>query len=134
MTTGLIFFGYDKIRDVISRDSFELIVRHLHFVDNMDESVDKGYRIWKFFFLSLKIFELIFGRLKTEEHQSIDEICIPYKGSRSTLRQYNPNKLGTWVFKLWGRAGTSGYLYDFDVCGVKITEGKRRMAAFVTFV
>uniref|UniRef100_A0A8C6UI16 PiggyBac transposable element-derived protein domain-containing protein n=1 Tax=Neogobius melanostomus TaxID=47308 RepID=A0A8C6UI16_9GOBI len=35
---------------------------------------------------------------------------------KSNLRCYMPGKPHKWGFKMWGRAGQSGYLYDFDVC------------------
>lgn len=31
------------------------------------------------------------------------------------MKQYIPNKPAPWGFKLWGRAGTTGILYEFDV-------------------
>lgn len=49
-----------------------------------------------------------------EQDQCIDEIMIAFKG-RSGLRQYIQNKPTRWGFKMWARAGSSGYLYDFDV-------------------
>ncbi|XP_065639331.1 piggyBac transposable element-derived protein 3-like [Hydra vulgaris] len=39
---------------------------------------------------------------------------VAFKG-RSFLKQYVPNKPNKWGFKLWGRCGVSGYLYDFDL-------------------
>ena len=52
--------------------------------------------------------------LSPEEFQSVDEIMVGFKG-RLLLRQYMPNKPRNWGFKLWGRSGVSGYLYDFDI-------------------
>lgn len=40
---------------------------------------------------------------------------VPFKG-KSHLRVYMPAKPHKWGFKMWGRAGQSGFLYDFDVC------------------
>ena len=31
------------------------------------------------------------------------------------MRQYLPKKPHKWGFKLWGRSGISGFLYDFDI-------------------
>ena len=39
---------------------------------------------------------------------------VPFLG-RSFLRQYLPYKPHKWGFKIWGRSGVSGFLYDFDV-------------------
>ena len=44
----------------------------------------------------------------------MDEIRVLFKG-RSSLKQYIRGKPNSWGFKLWGRAGASGVLYDFDV-------------------
>ena len=48
-----------------------------------------------------------------EEYHAVDEIMVPFKG-KSLMRQYMPNKPHKWGFKIWGRSGVSGYLYDFD--------------------
>ena len=39
---------------------------------------------------------------------------VPFKG-KSFLKQYMPNKPHKWGFKMWGRSGISGFLYDFDL-------------------
>lgn len=49
-----------------------------------------------------------------EEYQSVDEMVIPFKG-RSSIKQYLPSKPKRWGFKLWVRAGVSGYIYRFEV-------------------
>jgi hypothetical protein len=43
----------------------------------------------------------------------VDDIMVSFKG-RSSLKQYIQGKPNPWGFKLWGRAGASGVLYDFD--------------------
>ena len=54
------------------------------------------------------------GKFPTEEHNSVDEMMVNFKG-KSTIKQYIRGKPNPWGFKLWGRAGISGFLYDFDV-------------------
>ena len=49
---------------------------------------------------------------------------VPFKG-KSYLRQYLPSKPRKWGFKLWGRAGVSGFLYDFDVYSGKSNENTK---------
>ncbi len=44
----------------------------------------------------------------------VDEMMVVFKG-RSLLKQYMPTKPHKWRFKIWGRSGISGFLYDFDV-------------------
>ncbi|KAF3834757.1 hypothetical protein F7725_027315 [Dissostichus mawsoni] len=49
-----------------------------------------------------------------EEFQSIDEQMIPFKG-RLSIKQYIPKKPKPWGVKVWVRAGSSGYMYRFEV-------------------
>ncbi|KAK3697378.1 hypothetical protein RRG08_005769 [Elysia crispata] len=53
-------------------------------------------------------------KLSHEEYSAVDEIMIPFKG-RSGIKQYMRNKPHKWGFKLWGRAGASGTLLEFEV-------------------
>lgn len=43
-----------------------------------------------------------------------------------------PAKPHKWGFKMWGRAGQSGYLYDFDVCQGPENPDKERSDVGVT--
>ncbi|XP_071083709.1 piggyBac transposable element-derived protein 3-like [Haliotis cracherodii] len=59
-----------------------------------------------------------------EEHSAVDEVMIPFKG-KSSVKQYMRNKPHKWGFKMWGRAGASGILYQFEVyqgAAVNVTE------------
>ncbi|XP_071116851.1 piggyBac transposable element-derived protein 3-like [Haliotis cracherodii] len=49
-----------------------------------------------------------------EEHSAVDEVMIPFKG-KSSVKQYMRNKPHKWGFKMWGRAGASGILYQFEL-------------------
>ncbi|XP_071086356.1 piggyBac transposable element-derived protein 3-like [Haliotis cracherodii] len=49
-----------------------------------------------------------------EEHRAVDEVLILFKG-KSSVKQYMRNKPHKWGFKMWGRAGASGILYQFEV-------------------
>jgi len=53
-------------------------------------------------------------QIPQEEHHSVDEQIIPTK-SRTSLRQYLPNKPNKWGIKVWARCGISGILYDFEI-------------------
>lgn len=55
-----------------------------------------------------------FLEIPPEENHAVDEIMVSFKG-KSSLKQYIRDKPNLWGFKLWGRAGASGILYDFDV-------------------
>lgn len=49
-----------------------------------------------------------------EEHNSIDEQMVSYRGTRS-LRQYVKGKPHLWGLNIWGRCSSSGILCDFMV-------------------
>ncbi|XP_067943284.1 piggyBac transposable element-derived protein 2-like [Watersipora subatra] len=40
---------------------------------------------------------------------------VQYRGTTSPIRQYIKSKPHPWGFKVWGRAGTSGMLFDLDI-------------------
>lgn len=109
------FMTYTGVSSVMARARFENILRNVHFVNNLEVSDDTktNDRLWK---LRPWIHNLRqnFLQVSPEEHHAVDEIMVAFKG-KSLLRQYMPNKPHKWGFKLWGRSGVSGYLYDFDV-------------------
>ncbi len=43
-------------------------------------------------------------------------MMIPFKGHHSA-KMFMPKKPVKWGYKLWCRAGVSGYVYDFEVVG-----------------
>ncbi|XP_067945178.1 piggyBac transposable element-derived protein 2-like [Watersipora subatra] len=40
---------------------------------------------------------------------------VQYRGATSQIRQYIKSKPLLWAFRVWGRAGSSGMLFDFDI-------------------
>ena len=63
-------------------------------------------------------------RLEIESEFSIDEMMVPYKGTKAgSLRQYPPSKPHHWGFKSLVRAGASGIVYDFLTYTGKSTFG-----------
>lgn len=106
---------YELVAQVMSRNRFEKITSHLHFVDN-DSATEQTMqdKCWK---VRPWLSELRENMLKIpqENKTCIDEILIPFRG-RSPIRQYLPNKPKCkWGLKVWARAGESGLCYDFDV-------------------
>ena len=109
------------VADTLSRNRFEEILRILHFSDNNqstkpgDEGYDKFQKI-------RPIIELIRKRCVKlavpETIHSIDEAMVPFKGRapRGT-KVYMKNKPVKWGYKVWTRAGISGYVYDFELYG-----------------
>lgn len=57
-------------------------------------------------------------KLEEEGKYSIDEMMIPYKGTKAgKRRQYIKNKPKKWGYKNFVRAGVSGLIYDFIMYG-----------------
>ena len=88
-------------------------MRHIHFTDNEDPQVDKTTKVWKILPF-LEHLRQNFLKLHPEQHQAIDEMSIAYKGKRGP-RQYNAKKPKKWHFTVYCRAGSSGFVYDFEL-------------------
>ena len=104
---------YAPVADVMSRNRFEKLLTMLHFQDNNVPEQVKRDKAWKIrpWLTALKERCL---QMPPEECHAIDEMMVPFKG-RSHMKVYMPVKPKKWGFKMWGRAGVSGYLYDFDL-------------------
>lgn len=100
----------------MARNRFQLLLTSLHFVDNMSITDDgkKNDKLWKIRPWIDAVRENCL-KLTPEEYCSIDEMMCSYRGKTSPIRQYIKGKPHPWGFKIWGRAGVSGILYDFDV-------------------
>uniref|UniRef100_A0A8P4FX73 PiggyBac transposable element-derived protein domain-containing protein n=1 Tax=Dicentrarchus labrax TaxID=13489 RepID=A0A8P4FX73_DICLA len=106
---------HSTVCDVMSRDRFLKLLTLIHFQDNLNVSDDaKKDKLWKLRPWLQKLREQ-FLCIPPEECHVVDEIMVPFKG-KSHLRVYMPAKPHKWGFKMWGRAGQSGFLYDFDIC------------------
>ncbi|XP_049304776.1 piggyBac transposable element-derived protein 3-like [Bactrocera dorsalis] len=104
-------FKLSAVADSLSRTRFEKIKGAFHLNDSTKQpqpgspDYDKLYKIRP---LLAKLKEKC-NKLHQEEHQSIDEQMIKFKG-RHSLKQYLPMKPNKWGFT---RAGVSGIVYDF---------------------
>lgn len=108
------FLRFDKIADIMNLKRFQQIRRNLHFVDNLRDDGDRYYKIRPF----LERVRLNCLKVEEENHFSIDEMMVPYKGTRAGSRkQYIKNKPRKWGFKIFVRAGMTGFVYDFLVYG-----------------
>ncbi|CAL9686005.1 unnamed protein product [Knipowitschia caucasica] len=106
---------YSPVSDVMSRNRFLKLLTMIHFQDNLSVSDDaQKDKLWKLRPWLTKLRAQCLS-VPPEECHAVDEIMVPFKG-KSYLRVYMPGKPHKWGFKMWGRAGQSGYLYDFDVC------------------
>ena len=102
----------------MSHDRFDLIKRFLHFNDNFEDKKRDDVTRDRLFKIR-PIFEKLQQNclvVDPEEHNSINEQIIPFKG-RSFLRRYMPKKPQKWGFKIFSRNGASGMLYDFELEG-----------------
>jgi len=98
-----------EIANAFTVKKFEDIKRFLHFADNTVQSQDK---LKKFRPISDYLCER-FKTIPKEEHLSIDEQIIPFKG-RSSLKQYNAAKPHKWGYKAFVLCGASGFAYDLE--------------------
>lgn len=107
---------YPPISDTMARNRFDCLRTYIHFVDNgklkqrTDPDYDKLFKIRPV----LDAIRKNMATLEPEEHNSVDEIIIPFKG-RSSIKQYIKNKPHKWGFKMFARAGSSGLLYDCEI-------------------
>ncbi|KAL0861407.1 hypothetical protein ABMA27_008951 [Loxostege sticticalis] len=107
-----------NVANIMSLKRYQQIRRYLHFVDNNEDDGDRYFKIRLLLDMVREFF------LKYEEGQkfSIDEIMIPYKGKKAGSRkQYMKMKPSKWGFKMFARAGISGYICDFLLYGVDDT-------------
>lgn len=100
------------IADNMTNNRFEEIKRNLHYASD-DERV-KGDGYWRVRPVLDILHQTFHEANDNPEHQAIDEMMIPFKG-RFYLKQYLRNKPKKWGFKVWARAGVSGYIHCFEM-------------------
>lgn len=111
--SNILGLRIDLIVDSMTGNRFEEIRRFLHFCDNNDlEKNSRGFA--KISPVLTALHSAFHDACSNEEFQSIDEMIIPFKG-RSHLKQYVKNKPKKWGFKVWVRAGVSGYVHCFEL-------------------
>ncbi|XP_030767719.1 piggyBac transposable element-derived protein 3-like [Sitophilus oryzae] len=102
-----------QVADAMPARRFKKIRRFLHFADNSQITEETKDRFYKIRPLINKI-KANCRQFQLENQYSIDETMVPYKGTfAGNLRQYIKNKPHKWGFKLFVRAGVSGFIYDF---------------------
>ncbi|XP_036412767.1 piggyBac transposable element-derived protein 3-like [Colossoma macropomum] len=103
------------VADNMSRNRFQTLLSCLHFTDNTDlsnrQEEDKCWKIRPW----LNMFRRQCLDITPEEHNSIDEQMVPFRGTYSPIRQYVKGKPHPWGLKIWGRCSSSGILCDFVV-------------------
>ncbi|KAK5969766.1 PiggyBac transposable element-derived protein 4, partial [Trichostrongylus colubriformis] len=97
--------GHSIAGDFMTRDRFEEIQRHLHFVDNSAaEKTNKLYKVQPVLDYLNSRFQAMY---RPERELCIDESMVPFRG-RVSFWQYNGGKrhrFGIKLFKLCSRAG-----------------------------
>ena len=111
-------FHYAPVANKISRDRFLEIHRFLHFADNSTLAApgtpeyDKLGKVRPLINFLTERFSMV---CSADEHVSVDEAMIPFKG-RSSLKQYMPKKPVRRGIKVWMRADAeSGYVSALEV-------------------
>ena len=84
------------VADKIALADFLDIKKHLHFVDNTKLGTGKLRKVQPI----IDRFNVVSRSIEPEEYCSIDENTLPYKGKRSTLRQYKKNTVLIFVTKI----------------------------------
>ncbi|XP_026331157.1 piggyBac transposable element-derived protein 2-like, partial [Hyposmocoma kahamanoa] len=107
-------YRFGLVADLMPIKRYQKIRRYLHFVDNSTDNSDRYHKI-------RPIVEKIRANCLAQEVEtkfSIDEMMIPYKGTKAgKRRQYMKDKPNKWGFKNFVRAGVSGMIYDFILYG-----------------
>lgn len=113
------------IVNAMSRKRFEEVLSALYFNDNEKMPGKDSPEYDRMFKLKplLDHFRKVFADAVTPETcQAVDEMMVPFKGQHSA-KVYMPKKPVKWGYKLWSRAGVSGYVYNFEVCGEPKAKG-----------
>lgn len=109
----------ENIAGTMIRNRFDDILRTLHFVDNstLKKPGESGFsRTQKIQPLVDRLTDHFKEVTQPETYQSVDEMMVAFKGHHG-LKVYMKNKPTKWGYKLWSRAGISGFVYDLEICG-----------------
>jgi hypothetical protein len=105
----------EQVASIMPLKKYQSIRKYLHFANN--EHVNEHDRYAKIRPL-LDIIRANCLKIEQEKKFSVDEMMIPYKGTRAgSRRQYMQNKPKKWGFKMYCRCGVSGIVYDFMLYG-----------------
>lgn len=121
-------FKIPLITDKMNVNRFFKLRQNLHVVDNEAKSPTVTDRFWKV----RPIYDAIKSRcsqLVPEEHLSIDEQMVPFKG-QINVKQFIKNKPIRWGIKIFMICGQSGMLYDFIIYQGATTEIKPELKQF----
>ncbi|KAM3605588.1 uncharacterized protein V6R79_001447 [Siganus canaliculatus] len=94
------FLGINMVLSYI-KYRFEKIMRYVHFVDNFSVDPKNGDKFVKIRAFLNALQGTFSASLNPEEHQSVDEMMIPFKG-RLSIKQYVPKKPKPWGVMVGG--------------------------------
>ena len=103
----------ERIATVMTCNRWEAIKNHLHFNNNdtiPPDNIDKLFKIRPLLSSLLTKFQ----STPIDEHLSLDEQIVPFKG-KSSLKQYNPNKPKKWGYKIFVLSDYKGIVYNFQI-------------------
>lgn len=110
------FLYANKVKDVMSRNRFELLLSNWHFSDNQVLSSDRLRKITPLMLLLINKFKTV---ITPGENVCIDETLVPFRG-RLSFRQYIQNKRHKYGVKVFKLCTENGYTYDFKIyCGTE---------------
>lgn len=115
------------VAEVMPVNRFEKIKQFFHCNDN-SKNLPNTHKDFDKLFKVRPVLDSVREKcqqLPQEENHSVDEQIIPTK-SRTSLKQYLPNKPNKWGIKVWARCGVSGILYDFEVYTGKTTKAEAK--------
>ena len=106
-------YGSDIIRNAMSRERFELLLRFWHFSNNDNKNLNQD---------RLSKFKPLLNLLRTRFSSvyipcsvvTIDETMIPWQG-RLFFKQYIPGKAHKYGVKMYKLAATNEYTWNFVI-------------------
>lgn len=108
-------YGIPLARTVMPRNRFELILKFLHFSDNL--TADTNDRLYKIKEVLEKFIKNYQKTYTPGEKICVDESLIPWRG-RLIFRQYIPNKAAKYGIKVYKLCTEKGYTWNLQVyCG-----------------
>ena len=116
---------YEPVASTLTLKRYKKLREFLHIVDNTEKEKPvnkevKCFRVKPW----LEAVRASCQKVEQEVNNSTDEEIILAKTNKSGgVQQYNPKKPHKWGFKNLVRAGESGVIYDFFLCGGKNSTG-----------
>lgn len=105
----------NEVKNVMSRNRFELLLRMWHFSDN--EKCPANDRLFKIQPLLDKLLEKFQAGNIPQQEICIDETLVPFRG-RLSFKQYIKNKRHKFGIKLFKLCIKNGYTYNMKIyCG-----------------